>query len=664
MGILLIFITIFYLFVYKGEAVAHYVFKDVIGSKLITTSNKIYLEGISHPEIIVIDKQDNKYFTKDYATIVKYDANDNFVLSFGGYGTSSDKFGYVSNMALDEQGNLYVVDNNWDYDLNRNLPKVKKFDSNGNFIMSFGEYGILDGQFDYPWGIAIEPSTGNIYIGNAGTTREIQIYSPSGTFISRFGSQGDSDGLFQNPSGLTFDRNGDLHVVDYSRRYIQKFSSTTHAFMSAFGTPGLVDGGFYHPTNMALDSEGNFWISDAGQNRVQKFSSTTNAFLFKFGTFGAVDGQINNGYGQIAIDSQDNIYLVEYNNGRVSKFDKNGNFIKKFYSSQAGANDGEFIGPLGIAIDSNKNIFIAESSANNRVQKFDSNGNSVSKFGSSGSGDGQFNNINGIAVDTEDNVYVIDSSNGRVQKFDNNGNFLLKFGTQGSGNGQLSGPSAIAVDPSTNNVYVSDTYGGNARVAVFDQNGNFIRNFGGPGRGNGQFDKPMGITITSQGYVYVFNQNWYDDYNYHIQKFTLNGTFVAKKTLNNYYDVNSEESIYPWIWVAYMTSDQAGNLYFADYYRQRVVKFDSNMNFVSSVSTSDKNFSPSAVAFNNADTFYLTSVERNNTAIDPVTPLLIPSPPTPIPPPTSYVSTIVKSARSTGCTRRRTASLASAGLGP
>lgn len=234
LGILLCILFIFYFFISKLEANSDVSFRKWIGVT-VSTSTKVGVQGMRYAQVITIDKQDNKYITLDCCTIQKYDANDNLLWTIGGYGTTSDnKFAYVEYIATDDQGNIYVGDNGWDNVNSHSLPKLKKFDTNGNFLMSFGDYGTADGQIEYIWGIGIEPATGNIYLTNTGSTRNIHVFSPSGTFITKFGSQGDSDGLFQNPSGVTFDREGYVHIVDYSRRYIQKFSTTTHTFISAF----------------------------------------------------------------------------------------------------------------------------------------------------------------------------------------------------------------------------------------------------------------------------------------------------------------------------------------------------------------------------------------------------------------------------------------------
>jgi hypothetical protein len=53
----------------------------------------------------------------------------------------------------------------------------------------------------------------------------------------------------------------------------------------------------------------------------------------------------------------------------------------------------------------------------NRFEKFSSSGTFITKWGSRGSGDGQFNDPWGIAVDASGNVFVADTGNDRVQVF-------------------------------------------------------------------------------------------------------------------------------------------------------------------------------------------------------------------------------------------------------
>jgi DNA-binding beta-propeller fold protein YncE len=65
--------------------------------------------------------------------------------------------------------------------------------------------------------------------------------------------------------------------------------------------------------------------------------------------------------------------------------------------------------------------------------------------GTAGSGNGQFNQPHGVAVDGHDDVFVVDTNNNRVQQFNAAGEFIAQFGSAGSGPGQFSSPEGIAV---------------------------------------------------------------------------------------------------------------------------------------------------------------------------------------------------------------------------
>ena len=63
--------------------------------------------------------------------------------------------------------------------------------------------------------------------------------------------------------------------------------------------------------------------------------------------------------------------------------------------------------------------------------------NFLASWGTSGSGPGQFVLPEGVAADSQGNVWVVDRGN-RVEKFSNSGTFLLQIGGGGTGNGQES----------------------------------------------------------------------------------------------------------------------------------------------------------------------------------------------------------------------------------
>ena len=81
-----------------------------------------------------------------------------------------------------------------------------------------------------------------------------------------------------------------------------------------------------------------------------------------------------------------------------------------------------------------------------------------------------------VAVDRWGNVYVIDYSLCIVEKFSPNGSLILKFGSPGTGNGEFSNPLGITVD--TNGyIYVSDDLGSTGRIQKFTSDGIYTNSY-------------------------------------------------------------------------------------------------------------------------------------------------------------------------------------------
>ncbi|TMA57524.1 MAG: hypothetical protein E6J75_07440, partial [Deltaproteobacteria bacterium] len=81
-----------------------------------------------------------------------------------------------------------------------------------------------------------------------------------------------------------------------------------------------------------------------------------------------------------------------------------------------GSGDGEFSQPSGVAVDGSGNVFVADT-GNNRIQEFTNTGTFLAKWGTTGSGDGEFFAPYGVGVDTSGNIFVADTNNNRIQKF-------------------------------------------------------------------------------------------------------------------------------------------------------------------------------------------------------------------------------------------------------
>jgi DNA-binding beta-propeller fold protein YncE len=144
----------------------------------------------------------------------------------------------------------------------------------------------------------------------------------------------------------------------------------------------------------------------------------------------------------------------------------------------------------------------------------------LSEFFLNGKEDGKSTWPFGVAVDSQNNVYVSDEWTNTISVFHGNGSFIRKWGKTGSGDGELLRPSGLACDKDDNLIVVDS---GNNRLQVFSGDGKFLTKFGKAGSGDGEFNQPWGITLDTSGDIYV--ADWK---NHRIQKLSPKGEFLMK----------------------------------------------------------------------------------------------------------------------------------------
>ncbi|ULO06830.1 S-layer homology domain-containing protein [Paenibacillus sp. 19GGS1-52] len=553
----------------------------------------------SYGNIYVIDRNNNR--------IQKFDSNGVYLMQWGEEGTGKGQFYYPESITIDDSGNVYVME--------MQHSRIQKFDQNGVYLSEWGSAGSGDGEFNYPQGITVD-SSGNVYVLDTYNYR-VQKFDTSGAYLTQWGSAGSGNGEFSLSYGITADDNGNVYVADSNNNRIQKFDSNG-AYLMQWGNYGGGEGEFNISGRITVDSSGNVYVFDS-DHRVQKFDSN-GVFLTQWGSEGSGESEFSYSFG-ITVDDNGNVYVVDSDNSRIQKFDSNGNYLTQWgsYSSTSyfsnvnvalsngdiyvtdtnhnrilkfdangnlimkwgryGSGDGEFDNPYGIAVDDAGNVYVADGS-NNRIQKFNSNGEYLAQWGRYGSGDGEFNYPFGITIDDSGNLYVAESNNNRIQKFNLKGDYLTKWGSQGSGNGQFYTPLHITIDHS-GIVYVLDH--DNNRVQKFDSNGNYLLQWGSYGNDKGQFRFPRGIAVDEGGNVYVV-----DGVNNRIQKFDAEGTYLSEWNNDNSGDTE---------FVGAITFDSSGKLYMQDASNVRIFSPNDNTH-VTDLTLSAGTLSPSVTADN------------------------------------------------------------------
>lgn len=223
-----------------------------------------------------------------------------------------------------------------------------------------------------------------------------------------------------------------------------------------------------------------------------------------------------------------------------------------------GEGPGEFNGPQGLAVDSEQRVYVADT-GNGRIQAFSSAGEPLRSWGGE-EGPGKLKRPLDVAVGREGNVYVADFDRDEILVYSPQGKFLLSWGKHGAAHGELSAPSGIAMDKA-GNVYVTEFY--NHRVQVFDSHGKFLLAWGGKGWMPSRLNYPVSFTVTSDGRVVVA-----DTHNYRIKVFSPQGKLVGGFGYRNFPGVDL------WLELSEPTDvaqDGAGRLHIADSGNHRVV---------------------------------------------------------------------------------------------
>jgi DNA-binding beta-propeller fold protein YncE len=259
---------------------------------------------------------------------------------------------------------------------------------------------------------------------------------------------------------------------------------------------------------------------------------------------------------QVRVDPQDNIWIVDAGSNQIVKFDGDGRYQLVLGrkpeninvrpgpgvparggvvpEAAAGGRGGEgggrgggrgapgvgvpgdsFSYPADVTWDRSGNIYVADGfGTNNRVAKFTKDGDYVKSWGQTGSAQGQFNKIRGIAADTAGNIYVADAGNNRIQVFDGDGTFKSQITNVGT-------PQAICISGGTTPyLYASNSNDpesmDHGEIYKLQLNGQIVGRFGKAGKMPKDFGMVNAIDCRTEKTLWV-GEVW----NWRAQKVTL-----------------------------------------------------------------------------------------------------------------------------------------------
>ncbi|KAI8513906.1 hypothetical protein Bbelb_082300 [Branchiostoma belcheri] len=276
-----------------------------------------------------------------------------------------------------------------------------------NPIMSLGQKGSQQGQFDSPVGVAVRGD--RLYVADTYNNR-VQVFDLSGKFCHSFPTD--------LPVGLAVQTDGT--IVVNSGKEVKKFSPSgelLHKFpLGDYWSDPLC----IRLNGLAVQRDGRVVVADGDKHSIFLFE--TDGTLVK-----QVRGQ-GEGDGQfdwpcfVCVDKEDNIIVADSLNHRVQVFDRNLNFKHKF--GQKGRQPQDMWDPSGVSADSMGNIVLANSGElftnlggaehGKKLQVFRADGTWVSTISSDGD---KLNVPFGVAVTEDGHVFVADYGDHCIRKY-------------------------------------------------------------------------------------------------------------------------------------------------------------------------------------------------------------------------------------------------------
>ncbi len=237
---------------------------------------------ITWPHGIFVDADDNVWIADavGYApvpdgvghTVMKFSPDGELLMRLGKEGVAgdgNDVFSKPSDVLVAPNGDIFVADGHEPDGNNR----IVKFDSEGNYLMQWGEAGGDHGQFRDPHALALD-SAGRLFVGDRGNSR-IQIFTQDGEHLATWTQ-------FGRPSGLYIDDNDMLYSADSEsnarrntgwKRGI-RIGSVKDGFVTAFipdPEPDQDNSGTSAAEGVAVDAEGNIYGAEVGPRAVKKY---------------------------------------------------------------------------------------------------------------------------------------------------------------------------------------------------------------------------------------------------------------------------------------------------------------------------------------------------------------------------------------------------------
>ncbi|HXM64273.1 MAG TPA: Ig-like domain repeat protein [Terriglobales bacterium] len=236
-------------------------------------------------------------------------------------------------------------------------------------------------------------------------------------------------GSLTGPGGVALDRSGNLYIADAGGNIVLEVPPTDRTCSTPSDCTSIASGaGLFTPYDVALDVSGNIYIADYNNHRVLKVpptdrtcSTPSDCPAIGTGYTLAFNGPIG-----LTVDASGNVYVVEHLNDFVLKIpptDQNCTVPSDCTQIASGIS---FDLPNGVALDAAGNVYVSSHATLQQPQDFvekvpptdltcstPSDCTTIVNDLLASTGEA-LNDPWGISVDSNNNIYIVDSNNART----------------------------------------------------------------------------------------------------------------------------------------------------------------------------------------------------------------------------------------------------------
>jgi len=417
----------------------------------------------------------------DEGKIAIIDSHGKFIKNLVAEGSEVGTVSDPTSVAWSGNRRLYVAD--------KGNNRISVFGTDGVFIQTIGQLGIAeDKRLNKPELVYVDQNE-RVYVLEKRDRGIVSIYSENGTLIKRLTSVDikQMTGSAPELSAMTIDDTGLIYLADNNNGRIYAIDWQVMKMVSSFGSKGEQRGQFENITSITKLPSNKLAVADSENKKIEIYRLPANS-----------RNELEQkrlptvGYERIIKLKCDYAYRLQGGNvlclddDKVSTYKSSGKPVLSFKA--------KFDEPVAASIDDQDVVILDDES----IKIFKLDGGLRYTAGASGSADGQLDSPKGVYL-SKDKIYVADTGNRRIQIFSKDGIYLNKIVNPEKGKILFERPTKVAVD-SGDNMYVLDAE--TNKVSVLSPKHRLLYKIGGD-KLAGSYEKIYDIAVDRDNNLYI-----------------------------------------------------------------------------------------------------------------------------------------------------------------